>query len=105
MISLARDRPDLRTETRDCDPCKHGKRYLVCDVGATRSPRGLDILVDETERVRSLERNDVPFICVGGGSGGSAFSNLPEITREKSMTFNGRIPDEYNARRCCGIHK
>lgn len=70
-VFVVRNGPDLET-FRPVPPLpelKYGKTYLVGYVGNMSIQEGLDILLDVAKHLRSIGRNDVQFVCVGGGPG------------------------------------
>ncbi|MFZ5987267.1 MAG: glycosyltransferase family 4 protein [Bacillota bacterium] len=75
---------------------KKGRKYLVGYVGVIGRQEGLNYLVDAAEYiVKTKKRDDVHFICVGGGT---ELDNIKEYTKEKGVedyfTFMGRVPDK-----------
>jgi glycosyltransferase involved in cell wall biosynthesis len=73
---------------------KRDKRFLVGYVGHMGSQDGLDILVYVAEYIKNLGRQDIRFICVGGGP---ELPNLRKLVRDKGLEdmvdFTGRLPD------------
>jgi len=95
-IFVVRNGPDLTT-FRPVPPnpaWKRGRRYLVGYVGTISVQEGLDILLEVVESIKRSGRQDVYFICVGGGPG---LAGLEKMVQDKSLedvvTFTGRIPD------------
>ena len=95
-VFVVRNGPDPKTfrPMPSDGAAKHGKPYLVGYVGTMSVQEGLDILLDVAEDIRGRGRNDIHFVCVGGGPG------LPELRRVASqkqlddmVTFTGRISD------------
>lgn len=75
---------------------KKGRRYLVGYVGVIGKQEGLTYLVEAAEYiVRVIKRQDVHFICVGGGT---ELKNIINYAKEKGVgeyfTFTGRVPDQ-----------
>lgn len=77
------------------DALKKGRRYLVGYVGVIGKQEGLNYLVDAASYiVHTKQRNDVQFVCVGGGT---ELEKIKAYTVEKGVggyfTFTGRVPD------------
>lgn len=75
---------------------KKGRKYMVGYVGVIGKQEGLTYLVDAAEHiVKDLKRQDVHFICVGGGT---ELPNIIEYAKEKGVedyfTFTGRVSDQ-----------
>ena len=95
-VFIVRNGPNLET-FKPVSPnpdLKHGKRDLIGYVGHMGSQDGLDILVGVAEYIKNLGRQDIHFICVGGGP---ELPNLRQLVREKGLedviNFTGRLPD------------
>ncbi len=74
---------------------KRGRKYLVGYVGVIGKQEGLNYLVDAAACiVNARKRQDVHFICVGGGT---ELEKIKEYTAERGVadffTFTGRVPD------------
>ena len=73
---------------------KAGRKYLVGYVGTMSIQEGMDILLDVADYIKTLPRNDVYFICVGGGPG---LAGLQQLVRDKHLEdivrLTGRISD------------
>lgn len=75
---------------------KKGRKYLVGYVGVIGRQEGLAYLIDAAEYiVNGLKREDIHFICVGGGT---ELQNIIRYAKEKGVadffTFPGRVPDQ-----------
>lgn len=75
---------------------KKGRRYLVGYVGVIGKQEGLDYLINAAQYiVQERNRQDVHFICVGGGT---ELENIKALAAEKGVeeyfTFTGRVPDQ-----------
>ena len=96
-VFIVRNGPDLDTlKVVTPNPrLKRGKPYLVGYVGNMAIQDGLDILVEAAQYIKNSGRNDIYFICIGGGP---AFQELQGMIDEKElrdiMNFTGRIPEE-----------
>ena len=96
-VFVVRNGPDLKTfQPVPPNPAlKYGKDYLVGYVGVMGEQDGLDILLNVTEHIRNLGRNDIHFTCVGKGP---AFNELQQMVAAKNLgnmvNFTGRISDE-----------
>jgi glycosyltransferase involved in cell wall biosynthesis len=74
---------------------RRGRKYLVGYVGVIGKQEGLDLLLQAVAYMRrELQREDVHFIIVGGGT---ELAALRELARQLSLTdcveFTGRIPE------------
>jgi glycosyltransferase involved in cell wall biosynthesis len=74
---------------------RNGKQYMVGYVGCMNFQDGLDILVEVARHIKAAGRQDVRFICAGGGP------ELPQLRKmvkdldlTDMMTFTGFVPDE-----------
>jgi glycosyltransferase involved in cell wall biosynthesis len=96
-VFIVRNGPDLASfKPVPPNPAlKHGKQYLVGYVGTMSHQEGLDILLDVVEQVKVQGRQDVHFICVGGGP---ALEELRQRVKDKNLgdtiNFIGRVPDQ-----------
>ncbi|MBN2040394.1 MAG: glycosyltransferase family 4 protein [Spirochaetes bacterium] len=75
---------------------KKGRKFLVGYVGVIGKQEGLNYLIDACDYiVKNRKRNDIHFICVGGGT---ELENIKEYALKKNVaeyfTFTGRIPTE-----------
>jgi glycosyltransferase involved in cell wall biosynthesis len=74
---------------------KRGKKFLVGYVGTISVQEGLDILLDVAIHVKNAGRNDIHFICIGGGPG---LATLRQMVKDKGLEedveFTGRISDQ-----------
>lgn len=95
-IFVVRNGPDLEWfNLVPANPAwKRGKPFMVGYVGNMSIQEGLDILLDVALHIRSIGRNDVQFVCVGGGTG---LAELREIATSKDLNslveFTGRVSD------------
>jgi glycosyltransferase involved in cell wall biosynthesis len=73
---------------------KRGKPFLVGYVGNMSVQEGLEILLEVAKHIRCMGRNDVGFICVGGGTD---LARLQKIVRDENLEdvveFTGRVSD------------
>lgn len=75
---------------------KNGRQYLVGYVGVIGKQEGLDYLISAAQYiVKDRKRQDVHFICVGGGT---ELENIKSLAADKGVedffTFTGRVPDQ-----------
>lgn len=75
---------------------KRGRKFLVGYVGVIGKQEGLNYLVEAAEHiVYKVNRQDIHFICVGGGT---ELENIKNYAKEKKVeeyfTFTGRVPDK-----------
>jgi len=75
---------------------KQGRDYLVGYVGVMGAQEGLDLLLETVRHiVHDLNRHDVQFGLVGGGS---ELEDLKQLARDlgvaEYVTFTGRAPDQ-----------
>jgi glycosyltransferase involved in cell wall biosynthesis len=75
---------------------KKGRKYLVGYVGVIGKQEGLTYLVEAAEYiVKKKKREDVHFICVGGGT---ELPRIRDYSIEKGVgdyfTFTGRVPEQ-----------
>jgi len=93
-----RSGPDLR-RLRVLPPTpslKNGRRYLVGYVGVMGRQEGIDGLLASVQHiVHSMQRHDIQFGLVGGGTELPALRKLAEdLGVADYVTFTGRVPDE-----------
>lgn len=74
---------------------RRGRKYLVGYVGVIGKQEGLDLLLQAVAYMRrELQREDVQFVIVGGGT---ELAALRELARQLSLAdcveFTGRIPE------------
>ena len=95
-IFVVRNGPDLEWfNPVSANPAwKRGKPFMVGYVGNMSIQEGLDILLDVAKHIRSIGRNDVQFVCVGGGTG---LAQLRDIATKENLNglvdFTGRVSD------------
>ncbi|HZU23344.1 MAG TPA: glycosyltransferase family 4 protein [Terriglobales bacterium] len=96
-VFVVRNGPDLNwfmPVTPDAE-LKQGRRFLVGYVGTMSIQEGLDILLQVAEHFVKSGRNDVRFICVGGGPG---LPGLRQMARDMKLQdvveFTGRVSDQ-----------
>lgn len=97
-VFVVRSGPDL-TRLRpvpQVDHWRNGRRYMVGYVGVMGEQEGIDLLIAAVEHiVRALDRHDIQFVLVGGGS---SLASLKALTAERGLTdyvtFTGRAPDQ-----------
>jgi glycosyltransferase involved in cell wall biosynthesis len=75
---------------------KKGRKYMVGYVGVIGKQEGLNYLIEAAQHiVVGRGRQDIHFICVGGGT---ELENIKTLAREKGVgeyfTFTGRVPDQ-----------
>ena len=97
-VHVVRSGPSLdRLQIRPAVPeLKKGRKYLVGYVGVIGKQEGLQYLVDAAQYiVTEKKREDVHFICVGGGT---ELENTKEYAAQQQVgdffTFTGRAPDD-----------
>lgn len=75
---------------------KMGRKYLVGYIGVIGKQEGLNYLIDACEYiVNNMKRNDVHFICVGGGTELEAIKGYAyKKGVSEFFTFTGRVPDQ-----------
>ena len=73
---------------------KRGKPHLVGYVGNMGLQEGIDILLEVAKHIRASGRDDLHFICVGGGTD---LARLREIAKREKLDdlveFTGRVSD------------
>ena len=97
-VHVVRSGPSLE-RMRIIDPVparKQGRDYLVGYVGVMGAQEGLDLLLETVRHiVHDLNRHDVQFGLVGGGS---ELEDLKQLARDlgvaEYVTFTGRAPDQ-----------
>lgn len=95
-VFVVRNGPDLaKFRLVEADPrLKAEKRFLVGYVGTMSVQEGLDILIETAFELRARGRNDVKFICVGGGPGLAGLRQLVKDRQlDETVVFTGRVPD------------
>lgn len=97
-VFVVRSGPDLR-RLRVQPPTaalKKGRRYLVGYVGVMGRQEGIDGLLASVQHiVHSMQRRDIQFGLVGGGTELAAMRKLAEqLGVAEYVTFTGRVPDE-----------
>ena len=97
-VVIVRSGPDLeRTHLVTSNPkWKAGKKFLVGYVGVMGAQEGLDYLLKGIEYlVYTLQREDIHFILVGGGTELPFLKQLASHLKISDyVTFTGRISDE-----------
>jgi len=75
---------------------KCNRRYLVGYVGVMGAQEGIDLLLQSVEHiVKKLEREDIHFGLVGGGTELETLKAYAiELGIEEFVTFTGRVPDQ-----------
>lgn len=75
---------------------KKGKKYLVGYVGVIGAQEGIDLLLQSVKHiVEVLERRDIHFGIVGGGTDLAALKKMAgELGVTNYVTFTGRVPDQ-----------
>ncbi len=96
-VFIVRSGPDL-TRLSPVDPVdslKNGRRYLVGYVGVMGKQEGIDALLRAVRYlVDDLDRTDVQFVLVGGGTELEAMRRYAEeLSVDEYVTFTGRVPD------------
>ena len=95
-VFVVRNGPDLnRFKGVPPNPAlRNGKKYVVGYVGTMSMQEGMDILLNAAEYIKWQGRQDVYFICVGGGPGLVA---LQRLVRDKDLgdmvRLTGRVSD------------
>ena len=95
-VFVVRNGPDLNSfHAVSPNPAlRRGRKYLVGYVGTISVQEGLDILLDVADHIKKLGRQDVYFVCVGGGPG---LAGLRKSVQEKNLIdmvrFTGRVSD------------
>lgn len=95
-VFVVRNGPDLNTfrAVPAVPALKAGRKYLVGYVGTMSIQEGMDILLDVADYIRKLGRDDVYFICVGGGPGLAELKRSVEDRGLKDIVrLTGRISD------------
>jgi glycosyltransferase involved in cell wall biosynthesis len=74
---------------------KHGRKHLVGYVGVMGKQEGIDLLLQAARIiVRDMQRDDVHFGLVGGGTSLEELKRLAEeLGIDDYVTFTGRVPD------------
>ncbi len=96
-VFVVRSGPDLRRlKILPPSPAKkNGRRYLVGYVGVMGKQEGIDLLLAAVHHiVFKMNRQDIQFGLVGGGTELQAIQNLArELGIADYVTFTGRVPD------------
>jgi glycosyltransferase involved in cell wall biosynthesis len=96
-VFVVRSGPDLaRLKQVPADPgLRMGRRFLVGYVGVMGRQEGIDLLLQAVQIiVRRLERTDIHFGLVGGGTELAAMRQLAiDLGIAEYVTFTGRVPD------------
>jgi glycosyltransferase involved in cell wall biosynthesis len=97
-VFVVRSGPDLR-RLRLLPPTpalKNGRRYLVGYVGVMGRQEGIDGLLASVQHiVRDMQRHDIQFGLVGGGTELPALrKRAEELGVAEYVTFTGRVPDD-----------
>jgi glycosyltransferase involved in cell wall biosynthesis len=97
-VFVVRSGPDLR-RLRLLPPTlalKKGRRYLVGYVGVMGRQEGIDGLLASVQHiVRDMQRHDIQFGLVGGGTELPALrQRAEELGVAQYVTFTGRVPDD-----------
>jgi glycosyltransferase involved in cell wall biosynthesis len=97
-VFVVRSGPDLR-RLRVLPPTpalKNGRRYLVGYVGVMGRQEGIDGLLASVQHiVQVMQRTDIQFGLVGGGTELAAMRKLAEqLGVADYVTFTGRVPDD-----------
>lgn len=96
-VFVVRNGPDLEKFKKQTDDptLKGDKKFLVGYVGNIGVQEGLDILLLAAKHLKEKGRNDVKFICIGGGGGLSKVIELRDsLNLEDIVEFTGRISDD-----------
>jgi len=104
-ITVVRSGPSL-TRLKIVPPnpkWKNGKKYLVGYVGVMGQQEGIDHLLEAARiLVYEMERGDIHFVLVGGGTELDEMKKLcRKIKLDEYVTFTGRIPDEPMVEAMC----
>lgn len=95
-VFVVRNGPDLNSfRAVPQNPALKGdKKYLIGYVGTISVQEGLDILLDVAEYIKKLGRQDVYFVCVGGGPSLAGLrKTLKDKNLEDMVRFTGRVSD------------
>jgi glycosyltransferase involved in cell wall biosynthesis len=95
-VQVVRSGPSLKRLriTQGNDKYKKGRKYLVGYVGVIGEQEGLDLLLDSI-RIITLERNDIQFGIVGGGTDLEKIKNqCNDMGLSEYVDFYGRVPDD-----------
>ena len=97
-VFIVRNGPNLERIRKAAprDGLKRDGEVLVGYLGNMNMQDGVDLLLLAAERiVKTLKRDDIKFILVGGGSSQASLVEQAEaMGLAESMTFTGRIPDD-----------
>ncbi len=97
-VFVVRSGPDLKRLkiVQPKESLKCGRKYLVGYVGVMGKQEGIDYLLKAIQYiVYTLNRRDIHFGLVGGGTELTRLENLAESFEiEDYVTFTGRVPDK-----------
>jgi len=97
-VFVVRSGPDLRRlRLQPPTPAlRNGRRYLVGYVGVMGRQEGIDGLLASVQHiVHGMQRHDIQFGLVGGGTELAAMRKLAaDLDIAQYVTFTGRVPDE-----------
>ncbi|HWH39498.1 MAG TPA: glycosyltransferase family 4 protein [Usitatibacter sp.] len=96
-VFVVRSGPSLeRMKIQPPEPSlRHGRKHLVGYVGVMGKQEGIDLLLQAVRHiVRDLDRHDIHFGLVGGGTSLEELRTLArELGVDDYVTFTGRVPD------------
>jgi len=96
-VFVVRSGPSLeRMKIQPPEPAlRHGRKHLVGYVGVMGKQEGIDLLLQAVRHiVRDLDRHDIHFGIVGGGTSLEELRTLAaELGVADYVTFTGRVPD------------
>ena len=96
-VFVVRSGPSLeRMKIQPPEPSlRHGRKHLVGYVGVMGKQEGIDLLLQAVRHiVRDLDRHDIHFGLVGGGTSLDELRTLArELGVDDYVTFTGRVPD------------
>jgi glycosyltransferase involved in cell wall biosynthesis len=74
---------------------KKGKRFLVGYVGVIGKQEGIDLFLESVAYIRgTLQRNDIQYVIVGGGTEIPALREMAKTLRiDDCVDFTGRVSD------------
>ena len=96
-VFVVRNGPDLdKFKKRDPDQTLKGnKKFLIGYVGNISVQEGIDILLQAAKHIKDKGRDDIKFICIGGGSGLEEVIELRDsLDLQDTVEFTGRISDD-----------
>lgn len=74
---------------------KKGKAHLIGYVGTMAVQEGLDVLLQVAANIRNRGRNDVQFVCIGGGPELADLRTMcTAMGLDEMVDFPGRVSDE-----------